>query len=209
MSEVRGGGREESDKISLKSVSCLSEWKLLSHVNLCDPMDCSPPGSYVHGILQARILEWVAVPFSMESSQHCLIGHNCQGLYNCKCQEKFIVTVVGSRALLISLHRVAQTQKVRPLLKSVLCFNSSLIEGLYKVIHMRAWPPHYSLYFVIKCKKSEADASQWNLLWIHFYIKTLIMNDILNIHTIRSCWFRFTKLINVTNTSILFVKLQL
>ena len=28
---------------------------------LCDPMDCSPPGSSVHGILQARILEWVAV----------------------------------------------------------------------------------------------------------------------------------------------------
>ena len=32
---------------------------------LCDPMDCSPPTSSVHGILQARILEWVAVPFSM------------------------------------------------------------------------------------------------------------------------------------------------
>ena len=29
---------------------------------LCDPMDCSPPGSSVHGILQARILEWVAFP---------------------------------------------------------------------------------------------------------------------------------------------------
>ena len=30
---------------------------------LCDPMDCSPPGSPVHGSLQARILEWVAIPF--------------------------------------------------------------------------------------------------------------------------------------------------
>ena len=29
-----------------------------------DPMDCSPPGSFVHGILQARILEWVAIAFS-------------------------------------------------------------------------------------------------------------------------------------------------
>ena len=36
---------------------------------LCDPMDCSLPGSSVHGILQARILEWVAMPFSRESSQ--------------------------------------------------------------------------------------------------------------------------------------------
>ena len=36
---------------------------------LCDPMDCSPPGSSIHGILQARILEWVAIPFTKGSSQ--------------------------------------------------------------------------------------------------------------------------------------------
>ena len=36
---------------------------------LCDPMDCRPPGSSVNGILQARILEWVAIPFSRGSSQ--------------------------------------------------------------------------------------------------------------------------------------------
>ena len=35
---------------------------------ICDLMDCSPPGSSVHGILQARILEWVAIPFSRRSS---------------------------------------------------------------------------------------------------------------------------------------------
>ena len=34
---------------------------------LCDPMGCSPPGSSVHGISQARILEWVAIPFSRGS----------------------------------------------------------------------------------------------------------------------------------------------
>ena len=36
---------------------------------LCDPTDCSLPGSFVHGILQARILEWVAISFSRGSSQ--------------------------------------------------------------------------------------------------------------------------------------------
>ena len=36
---------------------------------LCNPMDCSPPGSSVHGILQARILEWVAYHFSRGSSR--------------------------------------------------------------------------------------------------------------------------------------------
>ena len=38
-----------------------------SCLTLCDPMDCSPPGSAVHGILQARILEWVAISFSRGS----------------------------------------------------------------------------------------------------------------------------------------------
>ena len=39
-----------------------------SRLTLCDPMDCGPPGSSVHGILQARILERIAMPFSRGSS---------------------------------------------------------------------------------------------------------------------------------------------
>ena len=37
--------------------------------NFCDPMDCNPLVSSVHGILQARILEWVVISFSRGSSQ--------------------------------------------------------------------------------------------------------------------------------------------
>ena len=36
---------------------------------LCDPMDCSLPGSSVHGIFQARVLEWIAISFSSGSSR--------------------------------------------------------------------------------------------------------------------------------------------
>jgi len=39
-----------------------------SCLTLCDPMDCNPPGSSIHGIFQARILEWVAISFSRGSS---------------------------------------------------------------------------------------------------------------------------------------------
>ena len=46
----------------------LSSMCVLSHVWLCDPMDCSPPGSSVHGIFQARILEWSAISSGMGSS---------------------------------------------------------------------------------------------------------------------------------------------
>ena len=40
-----------------------------SCLTLCNPVDCSPPGSSVHEILQARIMEWVAIPFSRRSSR--------------------------------------------------------------------------------------------------------------------------------------------
>ena len=36
---------------------------------LCDPMNYSPPGSFVHGIFQARIFEWVAISYSRASSR--------------------------------------------------------------------------------------------------------------------------------------------
>ena len=46
-------------KVKVKSLSC---------VRLCDPMDCSLPGYSVHGIFQARVLEWGAISFSRGSS---------------------------------------------------------------------------------------------------------------------------------------------
>ena len=45
---------------------------LQSCPTVCNPMDCSPPGSSVQGILQARILEWVAISFSKGSSHRDL-----------------------------------------------------------------------------------------------------------------------------------------
>ena len=50
-----------------------------SCLTLCDPLDCSPPGSSVHGISQARVLEWVDISFSRGSSQ----GPN-PGLLHCR-----------------------------------------------------------------------------------------------------------------------------
>ena len=61
-----------------------------SCLTLCNPMDCSLPGSSVHGIFQARILEWVAISFSRGSSRPrdraCISFISCIGrqvLYHC------------------------------------------------------------------------------------------------------------------------------
>ena len=43
--------------------------KVKSRPTLCDPMDCSLPGSSVHRIFQAIVLEWIAISFSRGSSQ--------------------------------------------------------------------------------------------------------------------------------------------
>ena len=50
-------------------------WVAQSCLTLCNPMDCSPPGSSIHWILQARILEWVAMPFSRGSSWPRALTH--------------------------------------------------------------------------------------------------------------------------------------
>ena len=50
----------------------------------CAPTDCSPPGSSVHGVLQARILEWVAMPSSRGSSQprdQTRVSHTAGGFF--------------------------------------------------------------------------------------------------------------------------------
>ena len=78
-SREQGRGSEDSAVFNsimqpLPSWSCLNwVWRsnsAFSHVQLCcDPMDCSPPGFSVHGILQARIWEWVVISFSSGSSR--------------------------------------------------------------------------------------------------------------------------------------------
>ena len=56
-------------KTKRQSTYCMYAQLLQSCLTLCDPMDCNLPGSSVHGILQARILESVATPSSRGSSQ--------------------------------------------------------------------------------------------------------------------------------------------
>ena len=63
---VWAGVERERERERQRMCACLVSQQCLT---LCDPMDCSPQGSSVYEILQARILEWVAIPFSWGSSQ--------------------------------------------------------------------------------------------------------------------------------------------
>ena len=53
-----------------------------SCLTLSDPMDCSPPGSSIHGIFQARVLEWGAIAFSYSYSYHIEMCNCTQQMNN-------------------------------------------------------------------------------------------------------------------------------
>ena len=70
--------------------ACMSMW-LQSCLTLCHPVDHNPPGSHVHGILQAWILGWVAMPPSRVSSPHrdwTHISHLAGGFFTIEPPEK-------------------------------------------------------------------------------------------------------------------------
>jgi hypothetical protein len=67
-------------KICLNKSCCLVFLVTESCLTLCDPVDCSPKGSSVYGILKARILEWVAISFSWTVWKMQMLpdkGHSC------------------------------------------------------------------------------------------------------------------------------------
>ena len=89
---------------------------LQSCLTLCDPIDGSPPGSPIHGIFQARVLEWVAIAFSASSSGTPIMRIVClilsQGylrlssvlfiLFTLFCSSEVISNILSYRSLIYS-----------------------------------------------------------------------------------------------------------
>ena len=98
--------------------------QLLSCPTLCNSMDCRPPGSSVHGIVQARILEWVAMPFSRGSSGprdqtpgSCISCTDRQTLYHCTTWETQLWVI--SIRLNLTVEPSTRVQRVRELVAGV------------------------------------------------------------------------------------------
>ena len=81
MCHVYFGSRRDIEKLQVvKIVQIL----IVTQSCLCNPMNCSLPGSSVHGVLQARILEWVAIPLISANTLSCG-QHLCEKLCVCVC----------------------------------------------------------------------------------------------------------------------------
>ena len=131
------------------------KWKSLSHVPLCDPMDGNPLGSSVHGILQARILKWVAISFSRGSSWprgqtwvSCTAGRfltiwaTKETTICTKCYSKYFININPSNSysrsknevlLLASFHRWRNSTRER--LTSSRSHNTWKKESSFKLRH--------------------------------------------------------------------------
>ena len=99
-------------------------YAVLSHLVISSslrPMDCSPPGSSVHGIVQARILEWVAVPFSRGPSQPR--DGTCVSYVSCIGRQVFTTSAIREDPCLYWM----MLTWIVPLTKCCLCLDSQPI----------------------------------------------------------------------------------
>ena len=116
----------ESESESEVAQSCLT---------LCDPMDCSRPGSSIHGIFQARVLEWGAIFFSSGSSQ---------------LRDRTQVSRISGRRVTVGATRGAMTMKVE-------C-SASILKPRYRIIllsmlsflvMMPNWPILWKIFYFV------------------------------------------------------------
>ena len=110
-------GKNYGLSFSQRLQSCLALWK---------PMDYSPPDSSVHGILQARILEWVAMPSSRGSSRPRDWTHICLHLLHCR-WLLYPLSSLGYPSLSIHLAKLTELfffflhKSFDPILLNLLC----------------------------------------------------------------------------------------
>ena len=135
---------------------------------LCDPIDCSPTGSSIHGIFRARILEWGAFPFPRElpdpgfepgsptlqadalpSEPHSSVAQSCPTLcdpMNCRHQASLSITNSRSVLKLMSIELVMPSSHLIfccPLLFPPSVFPSVQVFSNESVLHIK-WPRYWS-----------------------------------------------------------------
>ena len=140
------------------------------------PMDCSPAGSSVHGILQARILEWVAISFSRGFSQH-----RDRAWVSCIASRFFTVWAITEAPAIISTLKYVQLAftviftmcKIVTINTQIVNNSSALIRSVFlSAITPPVWKTSYNIFgnasllvmnsfsFCVSLR-----SSQYSLLW--------------------------------------------
>ena len=122
---------------------------------LCDPIDCSPPGSSVHGILQARIMELVAI---LLSRVQLFVT-----VWTAACQASLFFTISQSLLKLISIESVMPSNHLilsspPPVFASITIFSDG------SVLHIR-WPKYWSFSFSISPSNEYSGLISFRIDW--------------------------------------------
>ena len=113
---------------------------------LSDPMDCSLPGSSIHGIFQARVLEWSAIAFSLQSLSHVQLFVTP---WTASHQAPLSITNSCSLLKLMSIELVMPSNYLIlccPLLLLPSVFPGIRVFSIESVLHIR-WPKYWSFSF--------------------------------------------------------------
>ena len=192
--------------------------KLLSCVWLCNPMDCSPPGSSVHGIPQARILEWVAISFSNVreySYVYTFIYISVSSVQSLSCVWLFgtlwtatrqaSLSITNSRSLL----KLMSIESVMPSNHLILCcplplppsiFPSIKVFSSGSVLHIRR-PKYWNFSFSISPSNEYSGLISFRMDWFDLLAVQGTLKSLLQYHSSKT-WVLWHLLYGRSNAHI-------
>ena len=122
----------------------------LSCLTLCDPMDCSLPGSSIHGIFQARVLEWVAIAFSEGCLQNLTNYTLLHGMNALHLRTSTLIQFRGPEDEMVGWHH---------------WLNGMSLSKLQELVRDReAW--HVAVYWVTKSQTRLSDWTELNCITV-------------------------------------------
>ena len=122
-----------------------------SYPNLCNPMDCSSPGSSIHGILQARILEWFAISFSRGSSRP---------------RYQTWVSCIPGRFFTIWTTREAPLLVLKSILYFLIRHNTGKYQSNQKMVRRKLNVTNYVLISVKDSSGRQSQQLSWDALYL-------------------------------------------
>ena len=155
---------------------------------LCDPIDGSPPGSPIPGILQARTLEWVAISFSNN------FNLQLSSVQSLSCVRLFVTPWITARQASLSItnsqssFRLTSIESVMPSSHLILCRILLLLPPILpsirvfsneSTLHMR-WPNYWSFSFSIVLSKEIPGLISFRMDWLDLLAVQGTLNSLLN-----------------------------
>ena len=173
-----------------------------------DPMDCSPPGSSVHGIFQARVLEWAAISFSRGSSQprdqiqvSCTAHSSVQSLSHIQLfatswtaahQASLFITNSQRLLKLLFIESVMPSNNLilcHPLLLLLSIFPSIKVFSSESALHIR-WSKYWSFSFNISPTKEHPGLISFRMDWLDLLGVQGTLKSLLQHHSLKASILR-------------------